>query len=93
MELVIGLIVLVAAGFFIFRPKKVEEVVEVAPYKVETPVEAPSAVAEQATQAVVESIAPAKKPRAKKPAAAKTTAKKPAAKKVAAKKAPKSKKA
>ena len=43
-------------------------VVEV-PYKVETP--APSPVAEQATQAVVESMAPAKKPAAKKAPAAK----------------------
>ncbi len=45
-----------------------------APYKVEAP--APTPVAEQATQAVVESIKPeVKKPRAKK-APAKTTAKK-----------------
>jgi len=46
-----------------------------APYKVEAPAvkeEAPATpVAEKATQAVVESIAPAKKPRAKKPAAPK----------------------
>jgi hypothetical protein len=53
-------------------------VVEV-PYKVETP--APTPVAEQATQAVVESIAPAKK----KPAAKKA----PAAKKPRAPKKPK----
>jgi hypothetical protein len=41
---------------------------EAAPYKVEV-APAPTPVAEQATQAVVESIAPAKKPAAKKPAA------------------------
>ena len=78
MEIIVGLVVLAIAGYFIFRPKKVEEVVEAAPYKVETP------VAEQATQAVVESIAPAKKPRAKKPAAKKA----PAAKKTTAAKKP-----
>jgi hypothetical protein len=50
-------------------------VVEV-PYKVETP--APSPVAEQATQAVVESMAPAKKPAVKKaPAKKAPAAKKP----------------
>jgi len=41
------------------------------PYKVEAPVVSP--VAEQATQAVVESIAPAKKATAKKAPAAKKT--------------------
>jgi hypothetical protein len=47
---------------------KKEEAVAPAPYKVD----APTAVAEQATQAVVESIAPAKKkPSAKKAPAAK----------------------
>ena len=47
---------------------------EAAPYKVETQAvaePAPTPVAEQASQAMVESVAPAKKPRAKKPAAAK----------------------
>ena len=58
--------------FFAGKPA---EVVAEVPYKVETP----SAVAEQATQAVVESIAPA----VKKPAAKKTAAKKPRAPKVA----------
>jgi hypothetical protein len=49
---------------------KAEAAPEVAPYKVEEP--APTPVAEQATQAVVESIAPAKKkPAAKKAPAAK----------------------
>jgi hypothetical protein len=78
MELVIGLIVLVIAGVFIFRPKKEAEAAPVAEYKVETP----TPVAEQATQAVVESIVPAKKkPAAKKaPAAKKTAARKPKAK-------------
>ena len=63
---------------------KNEVVVEAAPYKVEvapTPapvVEVAPVVSEQAVQAVVESIAPAKKPVTKKPAA-----KKPRAPKVA----------
>jgi len=47
---------------------KAEVQVEV-PYKVETPTVSP--IAEQASQAVVESIAPAKKPAAKKAPAAK----------------------
>ena len=51
---------------------KAEAATEVAPYKVEEPAPAPTPVAEQATQAVVESIAPAKKkPAAKKAPAAK----------------------
>ena len=62
---------------FGIKPKEAP-VVEV-PYKVE----APTAVAEQATQAVVESIAPAKKPAAKKTAAKKVAAKKPRAPKAA----------
>ena len=54
--------------FFTGKPA---EVVAEVPYKVEAPV-APTPVAEQATQAVVESIAPAKKaPAAKKPRAPK----------------------
>jgi ribosomal protein L12E/L44/L45/RPP1/RPP2 len=81
MELIIGLIVIVVVGYFVFFRNSEKTVVEAAPYKIET-VQAPTPVAEQASQAVVESIAPAKKPRATKPA----TAKKPAAKKVAAKK-------
>ena len=48
--------------FFTGKPA---EVIAEVPYKVEAPV-APTPVAEQATQAVVESIAPAKKPAAKK---------------------------
>ena len=52
---------------FGFGPKEAP-VVEV-PYKVETPAVSP--VAEQASQAVVESIVPAKKPAAKKTAAKK----------------------
>ena len=51
---------------FGIKPKAVEAEV---PYKVETP--APTPVAEQATQAVVESIAPAKKTAAKKAPAVK----------------------
>ena len=61
---------------FGIKPKAVEAEV---PYKEETPAVSP--VAEQASQAVVESIAPAKK----KPAAKKA----PAAKKTRAPKAPK----
>ena len=61
---------------FGIKPKEAP-VVEV-PYKVETPVvKADGTVAEQATQAVVESMVPAKKPVAKKTAAKKA----PAAKK------------
>jgi hypothetical protein len=52
----------------LFGSKPVETVAEV-PYKVEAA--APTSVADQATQAVVESIAPAKKPAAKKAPAAK----------------------
>jgi len=59
--------------FFTGKPA---EVVAEVPYKVEAPV-APTPVAEQASQAVVESIAPAKKPAAKKTAAKKPAAKKP----------------
>lgn len=67
-----------------FFSKKEEAPTPEVPYKVETP--APTPVAEQATQAVVESIVPAKK----KPAAKKAVAKKaPAAKKPRAPKAPK----
>jgi hypothetical protein len=47
----------------------VEAQPEAVPYKVETP--APTVVAEQASQAVVESIKPAKKPAAKKASAPK----------------------
>jgi predicted amidohydrolase YtcJ len=56
-----------------------------APYKVETPVAEPTPVAVQATEAMVESVVPAKKPAAKKTAAKKA----PAAKKPRAPKAPK----
>ena len=66
---------------FGIKPKAVE-----APYKIETPVvKADGTVANQATQAVVESMVPAKKPAAKKTAAKKA----PAAKKPRAPKAPK----
>jgi hypothetical protein len=77
----------------LFGSKPVETVAEV-PYKVETKswedtsdialAQRPIPVAEQATQAVVESIAPAKKPAAKKAPAKKAPAvKKPRAPKVA----------
>ncbi len=62
----------------LFGGKAEETKVEV-PYKVE----APTPVAEQATQAVIESIVPAEKPAKKKPAAKKAPAKS------TAKKAPK----
>jgi hypothetical protein len=76
--IVIGLVVL--AGLYIaFRPKKVE--VEVAPYKIEATPEV-TEVADVATQAMVESVAPAKKPRAKKA----TAAKKPTVKKATTRK-------
>jgi hypothetical protein len=53
-----------------FFAKKDQPVVETVPYKIETPSVSP--VSEQATQAVVESIVPAKKtPAAKKPRAPK----------------------
>ena len=65
-----------------FFSKKEEAVEAPAPYKVDTP----TPVSEQATQAVVESIAPAKPAKAKKEPAAK---KAPAAKKPRAPKAPK----
>jgi monoamine oxidase len=61
----------------LFGSKPVETVVEV-PYKVEEPAPAATPVAEQASQAVVESIAPAKKAPAKKaPAKKAPAAKKP----------------
>jgi uncharacterized membrane protein YfcA len=84
MELIIGLIVIAVVAYFVFKPKKTANA-EAAPYKVEAAPEA-SPVAEQASQAVVESIVTAKKPRAKKPAAKKVAAKKTTAKKPAAKK-------
>jgi hypothetical protein len=53
----------------LFGIKPAETPAAEVPYKVETPAVSP--VAEQASQAVVESIAPAKKPAAKKTPAAK----------------------
>lgn len=51
MELVILLVIAaVAAWFFLFRDKKVvEEAINVAPYKIESPVEAATNVVEEAT--------------------------------------------
>ena len=70
----------------LFGSKPEETKVEEVPYKVE----APTPVAEKASQAVVESIAPAKKKPAPKKAPAKTTAKKaPAAKTPRTPRAPK----
>jgi hypothetical protein len=89
MEIIIAIIVVLAGAIWFYsrKPKDLVEAeqAEVAPYKVETvEAPAPSPVAEKATQAVVESIAPAKKPRAPRKPKAETA--KPAAKKVAAKK-------
>ena len=93
MEIILGLVVVAVIGYFVFFRKPAEAVVEAAPYKVEAEV-APTPVAEQASEAVVTSIAkkapakkaPAKKTTAvKKPAVIKATAKKPAAKKPAKK--------
>jgi hypothetical protein len=88
MEIILGLIfvAVVAVVFFSRKPKELVEA-EQAPYKVEESTPAVTAepvvtqVAEQASEAMVESIAPVKKPRkprATKPAAVK---KAPAAKK------------
>jgi hypothetical protein len=84
MEIIIGIIIVVGIAVVLInrKPKSTVTVVESAPYKVDVP-----SVAEEATKAVVESIAPAKKPRATKaPAAKKVAAKKVAAKKTATKK-------
>jgi len=62
----------------LFGIKAAEAPVAEVPYKVETPAVSP--VAEQASQAVVESIVPAKKPAAKKSPAAKKPRKPKAAK-------------
>ena len=92
MEIIIGLVVLVALGFFVFRTKKVE-VVDAVPYKVETPApvveEAPAKKPRKPRAPKVE-VAPAKvkavKSVAKKAAPKKETAKKPAARTVKSKK-------
>jgi hypothetical protein len=82
MEIILGIIfvVIVALIFFSRKPKELvqAEQAEVAPYKVE---ETPAPAVEPATQVMVESIAPAKKPRKPRTPKAETTAKKPAAKK------------
>ena len=88
MEIILGLVVIAVVGYFVFFRKPAEAVVEAAPYKVED-APAVSAVAEQASEAAVKSVAkkaPAKKTTAtKKPATIKPTAKKVAAKKPAKK--------
>ncbi len=90
MELVIGIIVLVAIGYVIYVANvskseagvKVEQA-EAAPYKVEAPVIVDTTVpVEVKTAEVAETTVKAKKATAKKT----TTAKKPAAKKATAKK-------
>jgi hypothetical protein len=86
MEIILGLVVIAVVGYFVFF-RKPEEVVEVAPYKVEvTKVEAVNAqpVVEVIKQvAEKKAAAPAKKPAAKRAPAKKTAAvkaKAPAAK-------------
>jgi len=65
MEIIIGIIfVIIVALVFFSRKPKVAEVAEPVPYKVETVEPTPTPVVEEASQAMVESIAPAKKPRA-----------------------------
>ena len=107
MELFIGLVVLAAAGYFVFFRKKDEPLIGSAPYKVETPsapVAEPEAVVETPAVEPAPAPAPAKaprKPRApkaeaaveKKPVAKKAVAKKPAAKKPAVRSVTRSKKA
>jgi len=96
MEIILGLVVIAVVGYLVFF-RKPEEVVEVAPYKVETPetkVEVVNAqpVAEAIKQvAEKKAAAPAKKPAAKKAPAKKAPAKKPVAKATASK-APRAKK-
>lgn len=99
MEIIIGLVVVVALGLLWHtNRKKAEAIVEDAPYKVETPVTAVDIAPqpEPATTPIplvvegagVVEVPAAKKAPAKKPAApkAKAPAKKPVAKKVPAKK-------
>ena len=96
MEIIVALLLIGVVGYFVFFRKKEEAVAEVAPYKVETPVQEPEVVkvveeapvvtvevAEPVVAPVVEE-APAKKPR--KPRTPKAEAKAPA-KKAAPKKA------
>lgn len=93
MEIIIAIVfvAVVAVVFFSRKPKAVVETQpEAAPYKVEEPVvtEPAPTVAEQASEAMVESIAPAKKPR--KPRAPKAeVAKTPAVRKPRAPRKPK----
>jgi hypothetical protein len=71
---------------FFKKPEPVAETQPAVPYKVDAKVEfVPAPVVEQATEAMVESIAPAEKPAKKKPAAKKA----PAVKKPRAPKKPK----
>ena len=83
MEYIVGIAVIAAIAFLLTR-KKEEQVVEAAPYKVETPeakVEAVNAQpVEAAPVAKPAKKAPAKKASTKAPAKAKAPAKKPAAK-------------
>jgi len=98
MELIIGLIVIAAAGYFVFFRKKDEPLVVSAPYKVDAapaPVAEPEAVVvveaapEVAPEVVAEAAveAPAKKTRKPRaPKAGDAVPKKPVAKKPVAKK-------
>lgn len=99
MELIIGLIVIVAAGYFVFFRKKDEPLVTSAPYKVDAPtnpapVVEPEAVVVAETAVEPEAVAEAPVKKTRKPRAPKAetvvekkpVAKKPVAKKPAAKK-------
>lgn len=85
MEIILGLIVVAGAAYWLFGRKKDEQPEAVAPYKVDTPAPAPveaQPVADVVPEAVVVvEEAPAKTKKAKAPA----KAKKPAAKKPATK--------
>lgn len=87
MEIIIALIVAGVAAYFIFRPKKTEEVVAPAPYKVEAP-----KVEEAPAPVVVETVVEAKPAKAKKAPAKKTTAAKKTTSKATATKKPRAKK-
>lgn len=88
MEIILGLVVLAAVGYFVFRPKasavnsQITDAVTQAPYKVEAPEPAPvvEEVKEQPAPVAEKKRKPAAikaAPKAKKPAAKKATGQKP----------------
>lgn len=103
MEIIVALVVIAVVGYWLYSANKKSSTVEVAPYKVETPVPAgdvapqPVAVADVPVVVAVEGAGavdvPAAKPTKAKKAPAKKPAAKPAAKKPAAVKKPAAKKA